>query len=672
MRLAVISEASSFRLPLCDFNDDILFSILDLIDNGLLKLWMCGSQPLNKRLECAPRLRAIFPFGQRRLPLDLLGKLTRLEQVDLGFPVDHFHGRFDGAQLPESWKSLIKLNIQSPSLVRQIDPDLAKHFPSLLELSMTSALRPEDTSKKWVLPPCLRSFTMCRDLQPDLPLLELHDWDWIALLPPSVEKIAFDSEVSFADLPDGQRISKWPPQLRHLRLGLVMLPPSYITRLDYLDLSDGSTTFLELPHTLETLICKLLQTPPPKALPRSLRIFRNQLDSIEVFHPLFPFEDFLSLPGSALEDFQVGPFVFNLALVPPSLLASGSLDRLTSIAIEITGKFTIHDLRRLPPGLLRLSIYGERIPSKTTFQLPQRLTKFQITVPSNFKCSPHPILPHSLRTFILRHCGELPPTFVFPPLLRKFVSSRPAFSETHSFSMLPPTLTKLEMHILPSFLEQENFNPRLLPPNLRTLAVLFPRGFKSRVDWVRWWAHLPQEMPLESLTFSFGPKISSINLSFPADIVASQILTQEQYDGLGLPCLNGGPPITEPLSPAQLASMGLPYLHRTLLHLSVNLIGFESLGLVAYVARNLPPKLGSLILGPYEMIKLFYDIPLPPLPGTLWHAQLDLWELAAQVDDLLGTIFVENPFSDSRGGYCLSSSRATKVVVSYCHLVSRR
>lgn len=601
------------------------------------------------------------------MPLQLLSKFAHLQKVDLGFPIDHFHGRFKSACLPESWKSLVKLNIQSPSLVRQIDPCLAQSFPNLLDLSMTSAMLPADQSKAWVLPPNLTSFSLLTDLLPTLQPLDLTHWNWLALLPASVERIIIESDVSFLGFQTTLRIP-WPSALKYLRLGQIKVDATHYLALDRFE---GHSTFLNLPHTLETLIFACTDHPPPKSLPRSLRVYHNRFDAFELINSPISANGFLGPSDSVLEDVQFGSSIFDFAFVSPSLLATTPLDRLTSISIKINDTFTVNHLQKLPRGLKRLRIQIENAPPKTAFQLPPHLAKFVMTTELVSRSSPHPILPASLETFVYRNFGELPSNFVFAPHLRKFVSNRPAFSELHSFSMLPPSLTKLEICILPQHLGLENFNPRLLPPNLRTLAILFARGGKGKADWVRWWAHIPQEMPLESLTFSFAHMLYDISLSFPSGYDGRALITAEQYAALGCPCLPNGTLITEPLSPNQLTDMGLPYLHRTLLHLSVNVYGFRSVGLVLYIARNLPPNLSSLLLGPYEMPKLFDDFDLPQHTPTLWNINQDLWKSWYLDDDLLGTFYPENVFGFPYAGWYLSTSRPSRVKQSSCHAYSR-
>lgn len=608
-------------MPLKDFSDSLLFTLLDYVDNGVQILWISGDKELQVRLERAPRLRALLPFGVRTFPVNLLSKFSKPEEVVIGFREYHFHGIITNPELPESWKSLVTLTIQSPSLMKQIDPDLAKAFPSCLNLTFTTILLPEIYSRTWTMPPSLETFCIKSRSLIDRCHLDVRDCNWLSILPDSVHTIKADIILSLKG--DSRDLGvRWPSRLTNLELQWINFPPSYVIDLSNsiiraltprrggksspraispLSASPSATsprslgndeimvtiapsiispltTFLDLPGTVETIICSIPFTPPPASMPQNIRVFRNLTNDRTPFITEKTVDEWFEAFPGLLEEMQIGQgFSQSLPVLSPTLLKSGRFTNISGLTVRLDVNFKVEDLLTLPSSVQRLTLLGN-VPSKKPFHLPPCLTFLRLNL-DNPKVAPLPILPITLQRLVVVNSGYFSPYFTFPLHLRALVSHSQIFTDEHSLELLPASLTCLHVHISVGLLSLERFNPRFLPPLLRELSLVLHGEKGQNVDWVKWWAHLPTNLPLEVLSI-----VSDETL--PALVLFNPHLTFPNAKAI-----IGSPP----LSATKYAELGIPLLHPSITRLSVKMKG-HCAGLAEHLARTLPSGLVSLQL----------------------------------------------------------------------------
>lgn len=612
----------SFSLPLKDFSDTVLFYLLDHLDNGALMLWLAGDKELQGRLERAPRLRALLPFGVWQFPLTLLSKFANPQKVELGFPECHFHGIFREPLLPETWTSIVNLTIYSPSLMKYMDPNLASLFPNCLHLTFTTIMLPEIYSRPWTMPPSLETFSIKSRSLIERCHLDIRDCNWLSILPDTVHTIKADVILSLKG--DSRDLGvRWPSRLTHLELHWINFPPSYAIDLSNSIIraltprragrsspravsplssspstvasprSSGKdeimvtiapstvqplTTFLDLPGTVETIICAIPFTPPPASMPQNIRIFRNLTNDANPFMTEKTVDEWFDAFPGLLQEMQIGQgFSQSMPVLSHTLLKSGRFTNLSGLTVRIDLNFKVEDLLVLPSTVRRLTLLGN-LPSKKAFHLPPCLTFLRINL-DNTKTEPLPILPITLERLVVVRSGTFSPYFTFPLHLRTLVSHSLIFTEEHSLELLPASLTSLHVHLSVALLALERFNPRFLPPLLRELSLTLHGDKDQHVDWVKWWAHVPANLPLEVLSITN-------NESLPALVSFNSHLTFP----------NATPPIgSPPLSATESAELGIPRLHPSITRLSVKLKGLCA-GLAENLACNLPRGLVSLQL----------------------------------------------------------------------------
>lgn len=619
-------------------------------------LWLCGDSELQNRLESVERLISIFKFGHWRFPSALLSRFTALYEVTIGFNYAHGHGTIKDVIIPGSWKSISKLNLQSPSLVAHIDSDLATLFPNLRELSMCMVFTPEVQSIQWKWPPYLESICIAsRRFITQHTHFFVYNCPIISYLPETVTSISIDSTITLDN--DYRNLGiRWPPHLLHLNLGLLNINQSYASYLeriapilealnekkkegpkskckksvpsrtiassstfnilgdDHMIIEDENKifNFLGLPNTLETLtlICPI--SPHPSLFPRNLRIFRN-LDNNTAVPRNVEYCDryFETLPG-LLQEAQLRA-TFNCSPISPAFLSSSLLKYLHGATCEITSKFKVEHLLLLPTTLKRLNLIGN-IPSHRVFSLPPNLTYLHLM--SAQECHPQLILPESLKSLIVSLSGSFSDqSTLIPPFMHSLIVTTTNFWLIQPLQALPRYLVVLEVAISGSLLCTRDFDPHFLPPLLRHLKLVFgnkPGCTLEEVNWVRWWAHIPQHLPLESLELQANENPVPPASYFPQ--VTDDTITHTRSS-------HPSSEAVKPHSALEAAQLGLPLLHPTLISLLVSVKAAGAEQLAKYITRRLPPSLCALALHCYDIHR--FEIPFDLIrfgPPKLRHA----------------------------------------------------
>lgn len=433
---------------------------------------------------------------------------------------------------------------------------------------------------------------------------------------------------------------KWPPNLTHLELESLCDSGGYCSQLQYVQLgrkqlnsavatineaklafakdpsssssatsslaaqlyrdviNDPSVTpcfkrFLCLPDSVETLICSLHADVPPFLMPPNLRIFRN---CGEVFAPPKTIDSWHSFFLGTLRDVEIGSWRMKDRF--PGITASTLRDfptaPLSGLSVCLDSKFKIEDLSLIPDTLERLTIVGV-LKSSQAFNLPSHLKTLRINIYKGSKVLP--LLPRNLETFLALENTHLSPDIVFPPSLRTLMVDIP-MDPLFSLARLPQGLTKLDIHLSAELVKLENFNPRFLPPILRDLSVTIVPDEPTDA-WFEWWAHVPHDLPLESLAFH-----APVALPVPFNPALPPDLDKEFTDNLAA------------------ATLHLPYLQRSItrLQMSFSVDDRQATLLASYFAKNLPLNLTALAFfispsTPTETVRL--PVELLPKSGSL-------------------------------------------------------
>lgn len=604
---------------------------------------------------------AILPAGFWAVPWPLLSYFKSMRKLTIGFPKFATHWVFAEMPEFSPMTQLTELNLQSPSLVsliKEIGVSFPNLTHLTLFVRKAGDIK---TTEGWKMPLMLESIIietppeLPQSSSNDKLKLDVAKVPWLLRLPDNVHTMHIDLYLKL-DISYNAAKFKWPRNLKHLKCKMAAeFYPDYMDSNDPLpapvslattdsgevvasatdyakamraakkiekEMKSHSETpvpsaspiiapvvevapYFKLPRKLETVDLKFSNSaamPDPNSLPPRIRSFRMQCDSmswgsrysLQQIYEARPTLTDLAYFGRNSPRRDDSTFLINTL---PALQALPPYIEYLNLSL-CHGHIKISDwAKNVPKHVTELDLWSsvrdtdnDTSPSAPVINvLPPQLRKIRLHLKHEVSIR----FPDTV-TSISVPDSRLKSDVVMP---RSLTELSIGYHHSANLSIFPSCLTSLTLMITLDKIGSASFSPRHLPICLRHFALRATPIMSHSTQMIKWWASMPRDLPLETLSLTYTDHRTSDPKPYP---YANPLL--------------------------------MPYIHPTLYSLTATLYEYP-IQLSSHIIENLPKQLKSLSIGvfnaPTRPCPLLPDSAIDKLPPLLDEFKSNLFDIAS-------------------------------------------